>query len=380
MAKKPFSISRSAARRIWLRAQRLDELTPFGSGPAAVPAAIEHLGYVQIDTISVIERCHHHILFSRIPDYRREHLSQAQVSDKSVFEYWTHALAYVPARDLPFFLPAMQQFRETPSRWFGSVAPDEVKKMLKRIRADGPISMRDIDDDELVDKTHPWASKKPSKRVLEMMFYQGHVTIGSRAGMLKTYDLIERHFDWQGKPKPATARQVIAYQLDRALRAQGIVSLDSICHLTPSSKKPVKELIESRVRTKKLVPVLIEGSEVQHWAAPDTLDAIPADAPTLIHILSPFDPLIIQRKRLNLFFGYDHIFEAYVPAARRKFGYFTLPVLAGEQIIAAIDLKADRAARSLLVQKLTWLEDETAERRALLDTALERFAAFQFDN
>ena len=93
---KPIPLTQSRARRIWLRAQRLDTRAPFGDGPAATPAAVEHLGYVQIDTINVIERCHHHILYTRIPAYQREHLRQAQSIDKTVFEYWTHALSYLP--------------------------------------------------------------------------------------------------------------------------------------------------------------------------------------------------------------------------------------------------------------------------------------------
>src|ERR1700742_3514117 len=117
-ARHPATLSRSAARRLWLHAQRLDEFEPFGAGPEATRAAIEHLGYLQIDTINVIERCHHHILWNRIPDYRRAHLRQAQSVDKSVFEYWTHALSYVPTRDLPFFLPEMKRHRQLPKTWF----------------------------------------------------------------------------------------------------------------------------------------------------------------------------------------------------------------------------------------------------------------------
>src|ERR1700676_3950737 len=100
-------LSKAEARRIWLRAQRLDTPVPFSDGPLAVAAAVEHLGYVQIDTINVVERCHHHILWNRIPEYRRADLRQAQSVDKSVFEYWTHALSYVPAKDFHFFIPAM---------------------------------------------------------------------------------------------------------------------------------------------------------------------------------------------------------------------------------------------------------------------------------
>ncbi len=101
--RKPFALTKSHARRIWLRAQRLDESAPFGDGPEATRAAVEHLGYVQIDTINVIERCHHQILYTRIPGYQRDHLCQAQTIDKTVFEYWTHALSYVPTRDMRFY-------------------------------------------------------------------------------------------------------------------------------------------------------------------------------------------------------------------------------------------------------------------------------------
>jgi uncharacterized protein YcaQ len=100
----PHPLTKAEARLVWLRSQRLDTPDPFGDGPQAVAAAVEHLGYVQIDTINVIERCHHHILFSRIPGYKRADLRQAQSLDKSVFEYWTHALSYVPSKDFRYFM------------------------------------------------------------------------------------------------------------------------------------------------------------------------------------------------------------------------------------------------------------------------------------
>src|SRR5437588_11537888 len=105
---KPVALPKHQARRIWLRAQRLEAVAPFGDGPAATPAAVQHLGYVQIDTIHVVERCHHQILFTRIPAYQRGHLRQAQSVDKNVFEYWTHALSYVPTADMRFFVRAMK--------------------------------------------------------------------------------------------------------------------------------------------------------------------------------------------------------------------------------------------------------------------------------
>ena len=378
MPRKPHTLSPVTARAIWMRAQRLDEVEPFGAGPGAAQAAIEQLGYVQIDTINVIERCHHHILYSRIPAYRRSDLAVLQSAEKSIFEYWTHALSYVPRADLPYFIPAMKAYRENPSAWFGSVTKAEVSAMTRRLKAEGPLSIRDIDDDELVDKTHPWASRKPSKRVLQLMFYQGLVAVSAREGMVKTYDLIGRHFDWDKAPRPATERQVTAYLLDRALRSQGVVSLDSICHLNAPAKKAVRELIESRVKRRLLVPVTVEGAEkVPHWTTPEALATVAPAPANRVHILSPFDPLIIQRKRLKLLFGYDHIFEAYVPAAKRQYGYFALPVLVDDRVVAAVDLKTDRQAGKLLVQKWTWLEEVGAEAKVAIDTELGRFERFQ---
>ena len=327
--RKPIALTRIEARRIWLHAQRLDTPAPFGEGPEATPAAVQHLGYLQIDTINVIERCHHHILWTRIPSYRREHLRQAQTVDKSVFECWTHALSYVPTEDMAFFLPDMKRHQRSPRSWFASVTKEDLRKVLSLIRRGGPISIRDIEDDVLVEKDHAWASRKPSKRALQLAFFNGALAVSERSGMLKTYELTARHFGWNRRPKPASERQVRDYLLDRALRSQGVVSLDSICHLDARRKPAIRELIEARVRRGQLSAVAIDGEgKAEHWIEPPTLDAIRRPADAAIHILSPFDPLIIQRKRLKLFFDYDHRFEAYVPRDKRVFGYFALPVLA----------------------------------------------------
>src|SRR5512138_2987593 len=221
----PFPLTKNQARRIWLQAQRLDSVAPFGEGPQAITSAVEHPGYVQIDTINVIERCHHHILYSRIPAYRRADLKQAQSVDKSVFEYWTHALSYVPSRDFRYFMPLMREHRREGHKWFASVKPADMRKVMRLIKA-GPLTIRDIEDDVLVDKEHLWQSRKPSKRALQLAFYTGALTISERNGMLKTYELMTRHFGWEKPPKPASASEVAGYMLDRALRSQGVVSLD----------------------------------------------------------------------------------------------------------------------------------------------------------
>jgi uncharacterized protein YcaQ len=377
----PIQLTSVQARRIWLHAQRLDTTEPFGSGPEATPAAVSHLGYLQIDTIFVIERSHHHILYTRIPKYRREHLHQAQSIDKTVFEYWTHALSYVPTESLRFYVRDMRQAQQDWQRrngWFGTVSNADLRRVLSRIRRHGALTIRDIED-EPVEKDYAWASRKPSKRVLELAFYKGLVTISQRAGMLKTYELMTRHFGGDRLPRAATERETLNYLLDRALRSQGIVSVESICHLDAPHKPAIRRLLESRVRRKELIPVQLEGAgQILHWVRPETLDAIPDPQQEQVHILSPFDPLIIQRKRLRLFFDYEYRFEAYVPKHKRVFGYFVCPVLIGDRIVAALDLKTDRSQQKLLMQRWHWIgRGKSRVHRQQVEAALDKFEQFQ---
>ncbi len=173
-------------------------------------------------------------------------------------------------------------------------------------------------------------------------------------------------------------RQFLDWLLDRALRSQGVVSLGSIAQLAASLKPAMAAVIEARVKRRVLVPVLVPGAgKTPHWMARGTEAAVAGE---LVHVLSPFDPLVIQRRRFNEFFGYDHRFEAYVPKAKRKLGYFALPVLVGDRIVAAIDTKADRAGRKLLIQQWTWLGDGPRDGdKALIEEELERFERFQLE-
>jgi uncharacterized protein len=336
---------------------------------------VEHLGYVQIDTINVIERCHHQILYTRIPAYRRADLHQAQAIDKTLFEYWTHALSYVPTRDLRFYVRAMKQDWQARSAWFGVVKDADLRRVLARIRRRGALTIRDIDDDVLVEKDHEWASRKPSKRALQLAFYQGVLTVSQRSGMLKTYELMTRHFGWRGLPRAASEREILDYLLERALRSQGVVSVDSVCFADARRKPAMRRLIESKVRRGELLAVDIGGA---HWARPETLETKLEPAGEIVHILSPFDPLVHQRKRLRLFFDYEHRFEAYVPKNKRVFGYFAQPVLVGDEIAAVVDLKTDRVRQKLLVQQWTWVgRHSRRERKRKIEEALHRFERFQ---
>ena len=374
------TLPQKEVRHRWIHSQRLNEQEPFGQGPLATQRAIEQLGYVQIDTINVIERCHHHILFNRIPQYRTTDLQIAQSELKSIFEYWTHALAYLPTRDYRYFMQTMAAKKKSPGNWFKSVKKEELQKVLRLIQKEGALSIRDITDEPPIEKDHPWASRKPSKRALELGFFTGQLVVSERIGMLKKYELSDRHFQWEEKPKAASKAQVLDYLLRRALRAQQVVSLDSICYLeTKATKLQMQKLIDAQVKKKELLSVQIAGIEkISHWIRPEDQAQNLLSESELTHLLSPFDPLVIQRKRLKYIFNYEHRFEAYLPKEKRVFGYFALPVLIGSEFVAAIDLKADRAAKKLLLQKWSWLpKQRSPEKKRTIEEALHRFEKFQ---
>jgi uncharacterized protein YcaQ len=263
--------------------------------------------------------------------------------------------------------------------WFTNVKDNDVRKVLTRIRKEGALTIRDIDDDVLVEKDHAWASRKPSRRALQLAFFKGLVTVSQREGMLKTYELMCRHFGWERLPPAATELETTDYLVDRALRSQGLVSVESISYLNASGKPAVRRVIERRVRRNELVPVHLEGAgKWQHWARPETLERQLGNAGELVHILSPFDPLVNQRKRSQLIFNYEHRFEAYVPKEKRVFGYFACPVLVGDEVVAAIDLKTEREKQKLLIQKWTWVGKGSARaHKRKVEAALDAFEAFQ---
>jgi hypothetical protein len=379
MTNPPLHLSSIQARRIWLHAQRLDTVEPFGSGPQATPAAVAHLGYLQIDTIYVIERSHHHILYTRIPAYRREHLRQAQSIDKTVFEYWTHALSYVPAGTLRFHVRDMRRNWHRRVVWRGEISLADIRRVVARIRRKGPLTIRSVDNDAPGEKDYAWGSRKPSKRALEAAFFKGLLTISQRSGMLKTYELLTRHFGIDRLPAAASERETLDYLLDRALRSQGIVSLDSICYLDAPRKAAMRRLVEGRVRREELIPVSVQTADkALHWVHPTSVHALPEPTHQRVHILSPFDPLIIQRKRLRELFDYDYRFEAYVPKHKRLLGYFVCPVLIGDRIVAGLDLKTDRQRQRLLVQAWHWNgRGVSRTHKRQVEEALHDFEKFQ---
>ncbi|MFZ3229684.1 MAG: crosslink repair DNA glycosylase YcaQ family protein [Pseudobdellovibrio sp.] len=373
-------ITKEIAKNIWIHAQRLDSKNSFGTGETAVAKAISHLGYVQIDTINVIERCHHHILYNRIPNYQTRFLHAAQTKEKTIFEYWTHALSYVHVDDFKYFVRKMNSVNATSNSWFNSVKESDYAKVKALLKKEGHLSIRDIKDDILIEKTHAWGSTKPSKKALQLGFYKGDFAIAERDGIIKKYALTKKHFNWNSKPKATTKNEYANYILQRALKSQGIISLESACYLEKEMKKSISELIQEKIKTHELIEIeLIQAKNCKFYINPEIFEK-KIKPSQLTHILSPFDPLLIQRKKLKIFFDYEHLFEAYIPKEKRIYGYFTLPVLKHNKIIALLDLKTDRAQKQLLIQSWTWLnKNKSAENKKIIECELALFEKFQLN-
>jgi hypothetical protein len=364
------TISSTQARRLALAAGAGFHRPP-GRGPAAVAALVDRIGFVQIDTISVVERAHHHILASRLPGYQTEWLGRAPV-----FEYWAHAAAFLPWRDFRHTLPRKERIRANGHDWFRADKA-EAELVLARIRTEGPLMARHF---EAPKRTAGWWDWKPAKRALEYLFMAGDLMV-TRQGFQKVFDLTERVLPPGTDTRLPTPRDHAAWYVDRALDAWGLVARDEFGYQRKEHLDQIDGVLRGREEDSSLVRVWVEGlPKAPFWVRSTDLervDSLPSPGREL-RILSPFDPFVIHRKRVNRLFGFDFSIECYVPAPKRTFGYFALPLLWGDAFAGLVDAKADRASGTLVVQNLRY--DGPAKKRlgfeAALGKALEKFAEF----
>ena len=336
---------------------------PRERGAAAVAEVVDRIGYVQIDTISVVERAHHHILATRIPRYQNDWLEQAPV-----FEYWAHAAAYLPWRDFRYTLPRKQRIRATGHDWF-RVDQAVVDHVLERIRSDGPLMARHFEDEK---RKAGWWDWKPAKRALEFLFMAGELMV-VRAGFQKVFDLTERMLPSGTDIRPPTASEQAGWYVDRALDAWGLAARDEFAYLRKEHTAEIDQLLRDREEAGTLSRAQVEGVPKRvYWVRPADLERVDAlKAPdSSLRILSPFDPFVIHRKRINRLFAFDLALECYVPAAKRSFGYFALPLFCGESFVGLLDAKADRGSGALVIRNLRF--DGPPRSRARFDRSLEK--------
>ena len=360
-----------------LSAQGLLDGPRFGKGKAGALAAIEHLGYVQIDTIAVVERAHHHTLWSRVPDYSPSQLQELQSKDRSVFEYWSHAAAFLPMRDFRFALRRMEAFAKGRRHWFRR--DNKVRRyVLDRIRAEGPLRARDFEAPP-GHRGGSWFEWKPAKSALEQLFWCGELMVRERRRFEKVFDLRERVLPAAADTRMPSEEEFLRHLITMTLRAQGLASAREISYQRRLSRGKLSKVLLEMSEAGEIAEFSVEGlpDETYYGFKDIGLAAVKKDR-TDVHILSPFDNLVIQRKRLSHLFGYDYQIECYVPEPKRKFGYFCLPLLRGTDFLGRLDAKADRAAGALRIEAFHWERSSLpfAPHRAAILAALEKFALF----
>ncbi len=371
---KQIILSKVEARTIILHAAGLSRRAFFGMGREAVYKLINHLGFVQIDTQYVVERAHHHQIFSRIPDYQPEWLDELQ-ADQRIFEYLTFATGFIPMHDYRFSLPMKAGFLAKRGA-LPSPEANLMNKVLERVSRDGPLGSTDFENDR-VEASKGWWDWRPSKVALERLYSDGRLMTTRGRNLKKVYDLPMNIVPTEIDTTMPTAEEYARHVIRRALKALGIAYLKEIAYYAKFVKNSVKTEMAKMVESGEVCLVKVAGLESsQLYMLPSYKSkriGLPADA----FILSPFDVLNVFRHRLRDFFDFDYQVECFVPQAKRKYGYFSLPVLVGDTFVARMDSKADRKDKVLTIHNLHFEPVKlTAGMMAKVARAIKDFAKF----
>lgn len=347
---QPHILTAPQARKIILHAAGLAQLGQFGKGIEAVYKLIDHLGFIQIDTNYVVERAHHHAIASRVPDYKPEWIDEL-MADGSIFEFFTYGTGYIPMQDFRFSLPVKEGFlsRRKP------LTPPEINlmnKVLDRIGREGPLMVKDFENDR-PEASSGWWDWRPAKLALERLFLDGSLMCTREKNFHKVYDLPKNLLPADVDTTMPDPEEYARYVIRRSLQALGIAYAKDIAWRGHYAKdNPVKATLEKMVKEGEVCLVSIKGQNTAPlYMLPlykDKKIKLSGDA----FILSPFDTLNVLRHRLRDFFEFDYQIECFVPQAKRKYGYFSLPVLVGDTFVARMDAKADRKHRILTVHNL----------------------------
>ncbi|MGO4892854.1 winged helix-turn-helix domain-containing protein [Flavobacterium sp. W21_SRS_FM6] len=363
------SISEADARKLVLISQGLHRSNPFGTSLKATLDVIARLSYVQIDTISVVERAHHHCVWNRQNNYHKTHLDTL-MQQKQVFEYWSHAAAYLPMSDYRFSLPRKHAIASGEKHWH--VKDKKLSKIiLQRIEQDGPLQAKDFEREDTAKNTG-WWDWKPAKKALEQLFMEGELMVLKRQGFQKFYELTERVVPTGIDTSIPTETEFYDYLIMRFLAAQGLGSAEDIAYLRKGLKAKISRRCEQLLEDKQLLKLACLGQ--QYYALPQSLHLLKQRmGRKQVRFLSPFDNLLIQRKRLKQLFDFDYQIECYVPEPKRQYGYFSLPILWGSVFVGRMDAKINRASGVLFIRHL---QLETKDIAGLLTDLLPSLQTF----
>ena len=380
------TVSAEQARHLILDLQALSDPHRRSLDDDALTDLIRRLGFVQVDSINMLERAHHMILFSRATGYKPKQLKRLLEKKRSLFENWTHDASIIPADFFPYWMRRFENRRahllERYTNWHGPDFHSETETVLTHIESNGAVLSRDLSPEE---RKGPgaWWNWHPSKTALEYLWRTGDLAISGRDGFQKVYDLTHRVIPEPHRAAPITHNELVDWSCRSALDRMGFGTPGEIAgywdHITADEAKAwCDKHLGSDVMMVEVEQ--IEGRPRRLYAL-SSLDGRLSDVvppPNALRILNPFDPVLRDRKRLKGLFGFDYTIEVFVPAPKRRYGYYVFPILEGDRLIGRIDMKADRAADCLQVTAL-WTEPGVSlgkGRMARLESELDRHRKF----
>lgn len=372
-------LSRSEAIDIAYRARFRPDNPPDAIESAA--AQLRSLGYVQIDTISVVERAHHHAFWSGDRAYRPDCLPALERTPRRALEYWAHAAAYLPIDDYRYCLPRMRRIAETGHEWF----PTErriVDAVLDRIRAEGPLRSCDFACGD--GPRGPWWDWKPAKAALEYLFMSGVILVAGRPGFQKLYDLAERVLPPDVDDRAPSEDEMADWYVRRAAGSYGVFCEAEVAYQRKDATGGVRAALERAAEAGTVAEARLEGDEARrYWVSRTALERQAHGDDRPVRVLSPFDNYVIDRKRARRLLGLEYSLECYVPEPKRKFGYFALPVIWRGRPAGLIDAAADRKRKALVIKRVDIRPRPEEmpgasidEFNAMLALELQAFAAF----
>lgn len=344
-------LDRAQARRIALAAQGFADRRHATPTLRTFSRTLARTGVLQIDSVNVLQRAHYMPLYSRMGPYDTALLRRAaEQAPRRIVEYWAHVAAFMPVDLWPHMQHRMRHFRERGHQW-GAMRHDPklVASLIDEVRERGPSTARDLDDGLPRAKTHWGWNWSASKKALEYLFATGALAVAGRnSAFERRYDLPERVIPPQvlARPVPADADAHVEL-VRRASISHGIATeacLRDYYRMHHSQSRPA---VAALVDAGELLPARVEG-----WNCPAFLhrDARMPRRIAARALLSPFDPVVWERERTERLFGFRYRIEIYVPEHLRSHGYYVLPFLLGDRLVARVDLKADRRAGALVVR------------------------------
>lgn len=376
----PLKISNRDARRLWLTAQGL-ATSP--TGALDVLSIIRQLGFVQLDTIRVVARAHHHIIWNRNQHYREPMLNRLLADERGLFEHYTHDASVLPMEFYPMWRRQFRRQKERIDRsnYYSTMLDAAGREAIKtRIAREGPLSTHAFDT-KVSGAKGMW-KRPPHKLALDYMWYSGELATSHRENFKKFYDLLDRVIPEAFRSQNHADDAQIEWLCRAALDRLGFGTLGEIQKFWEAAEaREVKAWAEKAGQS--IVPVDLQAADGS-WSkafAPSDIETRLSEVATpasRLRIINPFDPIVRDRARLKRLFGFDYRIEIFVPIAKRKWGYYVFPLLEGDRFVGRIEAKADRDQGVLKVTNV-WPEPGvkwTARRCAKLEAELARFARF----